>query len=327
MKKPSLCLSLTSEITTGVGSMSKINQQLQLPSGRRVGYDEYGARDGTPLFYFHGSPSTRLEWHLFGSDALANKLNIRVIVPDRPGLGRSQFQPGRRIGDWPDDVLALADHLKLGRFAVCGYSGGGPYAAACALKIPERLTRVGIVSGTAPFDEPSLSAGINRANLRFMRLARTKPWLSRLALRLIGLIVRFTPGRFIEGAIATLPAPDQAMLARPDFQQGFITMIREALLAGPRGAQWDTALMVSPWDFRPQDIRSAVYLWHGEKDGNAPLAMGRFMADAIPNSRVRFYPAEGHLSLVSKHIEEILNVLIASRSGSENPIGTPPVRC
>jgi len=291
--------------------MSKIHQQLRLPSGRLLGYDEYGASDGTPLFYFHGSPSTRLEWRLFGSDALANKLNIRVIVPNRPGLCRSQFQLGRRIGDWPADVIALAYQLNLTRFAICGYSGGGPYAAACALKIPERLTRVGIVSGTAPFDEPGLSAGINPANMRFMRLARTKPRISRLTLRLMSLIVRFAPRRFIEGAVATLPASDQAMLARPDFQQGFIAMIREALLAGPRGAQWDTALMVSPWDFQPQDIRLAVYLWHGEKDANAPPAMGRFMAAAIPNSQVRFYPDEGHISLLSKYIDEILDVLIA----------------
>ena len=291
--------------------MSKISQQLRLPGGRLLGYDEYGVPDGNPIFYFHGSPSTRLEWRLFGSDALANKLNIRVIVPDRPGLGRSEFQAGRRIGNWPDDVLALADQLKLARFAILGYSGGGPYAAACALKIPERLTRVGIVSGTAPFDEPGLTAGIHPTNLRFMQLARTKPWLSMLTLRLMGLMVRFTPRQFIEGAIATLPVPDQAVLARPDFRQGFIAMIREALLAGPRGAQWDTALMVSPWDFRPQDIQLAVYLWHGEKDGNAPLAMGGFMADAIPKSQVRFYPDEGHLSLISKYIEEILYVLIA----------------
>ena len=291
--------------------MSKISQQLRLPGGRLLGYDEYGVPDGNPVFYFHGSPSTRLEWRLFGSDALANKLNIRVIVPDRPGLGRSEFQAGRRIGNWPDDVLALADQLKLARFAILGYSGGGPYAAACALKIPERLTRVGIVSGTAPFDEPGLTASSHPTNLRFMQLTWTKPWLSRLTLLLMGLIVRFTPRQFIEGAIATLPVPDQAVLARPDFRQGFIAMIREALLVGPRGAQWDTALMVSPWDFRPQDIQLAVFLWHGEKDGNAPLAMGRFMADAIPKSQVRFYPGEGHLSLISKYIEEILYVLIA----------------
>jgi pimeloyl-ACP methyl ester carboxylesterase len=132
--------------------MSKTEQQLRLATGRLLAYDEHGAVDGTPIFYFHGSPSTRLEWHLFGSEAVARKLKVRVIVPDRPGLGRSDFQPGRRIGDWPADVIALADHLGLARFAVLGYSGGGPYAAACALRIPERLTHVGIVSGTGPFD-------------------------------------------------------------------------------------------------------------------------------------------------------------------------------
>ena len=287
------------------------NQHVRLPSGRLLAYHEYGGPDGAPIFYFHGSPSSSLEWDLFGGEALANRLYIRVIVPDRPGLGHSEFQPGRRIGDWPADVVALANQLTLDRFAVLGYSGGVPYAAACALKIPERLTRVGIVSGTAPFEEPGLSDGIDPTSLRFMQLARTKPRLSRLTLRLMGLMARFAPRQIVKAAMAGLPAPDQEMLTRPEFQGRFIAMIREALRAGPRGAQWDTGLMVSPWDFRPQDIQLAVYLWHGEKDGNAPLAMGRFMADAIPKSQVRFYPDEGHLSLISKYIEEILYVLIA----------------
>ena len=99
--------------------MSKTYQQLRL-AGRLLAYDEHGAADGTPIFYFHGSPSTRLEWHLFGSEALARKLNVRVIVPDRPGLGRSDFQPGRRISDWPADVIALADHLALAALPLLG---------------------------------------------------------------------------------------------------------------------------------------------------------------------------------------------------------------
>ncbi len=291
--------------------MTEINQHVRLPNGRLLAYDDYGGPAGTPVFYFHGSPSSRLEWDLFGGEELANSLNIRVIVPDRPGLGRSEFQSGRRIGDWPDDVVAVADQLALARFAVLGYSGGGPYATACALKIPERLTRVGIVSGTAPFDEPGLSSGIDPTSLRFMQLARTKPRLSRLTLRLMGLMARFAPRQIVKGAMATLPAPDQEMLTRPEFQDGFIAMIREALRAGPRGAQWDTALMIGSWDFRPQDVRSAVYLWHGELDRNAPLAMARYLTAAIPNCQSCFYSGEGHLSLISKHFEEILKVLIA----------------
>ncbi|WP_433966806.1 alpha/beta fold hydrolase [Tunturiibacter gelidiferens] len=291
--------------------MTKVNQQLRLPSGRLLAYDEYGAPDGAPIFYFHGSPSGKLEYGLFGGEVLADRLNIRMIVPDRPGLGRSEFQPGRQIGDWPADVVALADQLALARFAVLGYSGGGPYAAACALKIPERLTRVGIVSGTAPFDEPGLSAGIDSTSLRFMQLARTKPRLSRLTLRLMAIMARFAPHQIVKGAMATLPVPDQAMLTHPEFQDRFIAMIRGALRAGPRGAQWDTALMVGPWDFRPYDVRSEVYLWHGEMDASAPIAMGRYMAAAIPNSHAFSYAGEGHLSLISNYLEEILNLLIA----------------
>jgi pimeloyl-ACP methyl ester carboxylesterase len=194
---------------------------------------------------------------------------------------------------------------------VLGYSGGGPYAAACVLNIPQRLARVGIVSGAGPFDEPGLSASINPASLRFMQLARTKPWLSMLTMRLMGFMVRLAPRRVIAQTMAALPAPDQEMLAKPEFQRRYLAIIREALHAGPRGAQWDTALMVSPWDFRPQDIRVAVHLWHGEADINVPLAMGRYMSAAIPSSRPSFYPGEGHLSLMAKHTEEILNVLAA----------------
>jgi hypothetical protein len=51
--------------------------------------------------YFHGSPSTGLEWHLFGSESLTRKLKVRVIIPDRLGLGRSDFQPGRRSAIGP----------------------------------------------------------------------------------------------------------------------------------------------------------------------------------------------------------------------------------
>ena len=67
---------------------------------------------------------------------------MRLVVPNRPGIGGSAFLPNRRILDWFSDVLTLADTLGIERFAVAGVSGGGPYALACALSIPQRLTAV-----------------------------------------------------------------------------------------------------------------------------------------------------------------------------------------
>jgi len=144
-----------------------LNQTIKLADGRKLGYDEFGSQDGRPVFYFHGTPSSRLEWQLFGSDALAKALRLRLIVPDRPGMGLSSFAAGRRISDWPADVASLADHLGMQRFAVLGYSGGGPYAVACALALPERLTRVGVVSGAGPFDQPGLTDGSAQAICNF----------------------------------------------------------------------------------------------------------------------------------------------------------------
>jgi hypothetical protein len=54
-----------------------------------------------------------------------------------------------------------------------------------------------------------------------------------------------------------------------------------------------------------------VQLWHGEADANAPPAMRHYMAATIPNSHAYNYTGEGHLSLMAKYVEQILNVLAA----------------
>ena len=138
---------------------ARIDQQIKLQDGRMLGYAEYGVPDGMPVFYFHGFPSSRLDWQFFDCEDPVTELNARVIAADRPGFGLSDFQRGRRILGWPDDVAELADALQIDRFAVLGVSGGGPYAAACAFGIPGRLTWTGIVCGMGPSDAPGMVDG------------------------------------------------------------------------------------------------------------------------------------------------------------------------
>ena len=65
------------------GGTSRTNQRFKLPDGRVLGYDEHGSPSGAPAFYFHGTSSSRLDWRLFGSEALTERLGIRVIAPER----------------------------------------------------------------------------------------------------------------------------------------------------------------------------------------------------------------------------------------------------
>lgn len=291
--------------------MLKLNQQFRLPDGRRLGYDEYGAADGMPIFYFHGSPSARLEFGLFGSEALLQSLNVHLIAVDRPGMGLSDFQPDRRLLDFPRDLLALADALRFERFAVLAYSLGGPSSLACAYAIPERLTRVGVVSGAALFDHPELMQNVNEGTRRYLNLPRENPFASRLFLGMMNLTARFFPRVMIKNAISLLPEPDRAFLADPAIQQGFIKLLREAFRQGTRGAFHESLLAISDWGFRLEEIRTKLLLWHGELDQNVPVGMARYTAAAVPGCEAKYYPDEGHLSLFGSHAAKIIQSFVA----------------
>jgi len=291
--------------------MIGINQQMRLPDGRVLGYDEYGAPDGAPLIYCHGCPSSRLEWRLFADDALARALGIRAIVPDRPGMGLSDFLEGRTVLAWADDVRALADHLGLGRFAVLGYSAGAPYAAACALALSDRLTRVGFASGLAPFDAPGLIDEIAPANRRFWEQVTDRPRSARTMLRLMRVMATLAGGAMVRGVAAGLPEPDRAAIqADPSLQRAFLAMLRACLRPGVRGAFLDALLVASPWGFDLRDIGVPALLWHGEADENAPVAMARYMAGAMPRSTLELFPGQGHVSLLASRGADLLRALV-----------------
>src|SRR4029079_2709344 len=101
-----------------------------------------------PIMYFHGWPTSKLDARRLP----AQPFGQRIIAVDRAGFGLSDFCPGRQLVDWPSDVVGLANALGLDRFGILGVSGGGPYAAACAAEIPDRLTGMAIVGGLGPLD-------------------------------------------------------------------------------------------------------------------------------------------------------------------------------
>lgn len=290
--------------------MTNLNQLFRLKDGRRLGYNEYGSPSGKPLFYFHGAPTARIEYELFGSDGLLESLDLRVIAADRPGMGLSDFQPDRQLLDWPEDVSALADHLQIDRFAILAYSLGGPWGAACAFALPQRVSRVGIVSGYAPLTDPAIADSINEETRRYLRM-HEKPWLWGPFLWMGVPMAKYAPDRLVATASSVLPEPDRVLMSDEGFKRGFLAMIQEALRQGPRGALDESRLAGTDWGFDPHNIRTPVHIWHGEADRNAPVAMGHYLANRIPGSQAKFFPGEGHLSLFKKNAAEILRTLIA----------------
>lgn len=283
-------------------------KQLTLRDGRRLGYIEFGTPGGRPMLLCHGFPASRLDGRLV-HDA-ATRLRVRVIAPDRPGYGLSDFQPGRRISNWPRDVLELADALSLGRFPVLGVSGGGPYAIVCAGTIAERLTSFGIVCGLGQTDQGKHTAGMNSFARASFALARSAPPLSQLLNRALAPVLRTSPRLMLQLLAFQLPPPDRDALSNPATFAMFADSYREAFRQGGRGAALDLTLYAQPWETAVESIRVRCHLWHGEQDTTVPVAMGKRLAAMLPDCRARFYADEGHFSLPVRRMDEILSALV-----------------
>jgi len=284
--------------------IDRANQQIKLRDGRVLGYAEYGNLEGKPVFYFHGFPGSRLDWPFSDANDSATQLNARIIAIDRPGMGLSDSKRSREILDWPDDVVELADKLRLDRFAVLGISGGGPYAATCAYKIPERLTATTIVSGMGPLVAPQMKDGTS------WTIPGKPSLIRRLLLILFDMGLRKNPEQFVTRSKVQFPEPDRLLLDKPEVAKVYVEMLREAFRSGISGVYEEAKLYRRPWKFRLQDISVEVHLWHGELDVNVPVSVGHYVAGAIPNCHSIFLKEEAHLSLAYNHIRDILSVLV-----------------
>lgn len=272
-----------------------LDQTIQLHDGRTLGYAEYGLVRGNVLFYFGAS---RLEARFLAEQA--RKAGIRLIGLDRPGMGRSSFQKDRRLLDWPDDVLEVADRLQIDRFAVMGTSSGGPYALACAYKISERLTACGVVSGVGPVH---------------VRFYQRFPWLLIPLMWVMGRFFRneAEARKSIRRFTRSWPEADRQSLLLPEISDLWAASMVEAFRQGARGLTYDTLLGEGrPWGFKLENIAfPRVYLWHGEQDQDVPIVMGRAVADQLTSCQATYYPREGHFSVIVNHRREIVTTLMS----------------
>ena len=270
---------------------------VRLADGRVIAVEEYGDPAGPPVLYFHGWPASRLE------AGLIPDLPIRLLALDRPGYGRSTPHHARTLLDWPADVAAVADRLGLAKFHIVGLSGGGPYAAACALALPERVLGVAMVCPVPPPNGVHPRApGVGHL---FM-LGRHPVLARRLFSVLRPLLHRriITPRTLVGD---TLPPSDRACMT-PDLLAGLSRAWREGIGRGVHGAMSDAGIYARDWGVPFGDIRVPVTVWYGAEDSLIPLH-GLTPLQAIPGMTLRIVPGEGHYSLAIRHAHAILTSL------------------
>lgn len=263
---------------------------VQARAGRKIALEIYGAPTGTPVMWFHGIPSSRIGARVLHEQARSR--DVALIVPDRPGYGCSDPDPDRRVIDWPDDVCAIAEALRLPRFSLLGVSGGFQYVLATALAIPERIHRAGVVSAMGPLRAPGALVGIDPRMRLLYELGLRQPRVARLWFSSIG---RSDPHKVVRRQIRLLDDTDRDILSHPLQTTARVDDLSEAARQDTLASQLEGQLYVEHWDFEPADLKTPFHLWQGELDRTHPPAMGRYLAESIPCSNLHWRPGVGGL--------------------------------
>lgn len=276
---------------------------VELPDGRALAYAEYGAADGRPVFCFHGNPGSRLLWGLF--DGIATRQDVRVVAPERPGYGHSDFQSGRNLLDWPADVRALADRLGIDGFGVVGFSAGGPHAAACAHALADRLRGTVLVASVAP-------SGLQQYDGIYERgmadISRYVPGFSRAAFGAASWLADHWRSRFEAAIRANASEPDRELLEAPEGEV-LLEDAAEAFRRGGRGPAHEFPLLGEDWEFRPGEVDVPVTLWHGRRDATIDLDDSRAFGDALPEADLHVTDT-GHYSTLLENRAAILDAAV-----------------
>ncbi len=280
------------------------DRRARLSDGRWLGYGEYGDPEGKPILYFHGGLSSRLD--IAFADSFCQSKGIRLLAVDRPGIGLSEFLPNRTLLDWSNDIDELAQALKLEKFALLGWSAGGPYVLACAYKLSHYITRVGIAGGMCPINRKGAVQELGLFVDRILfPLSQHFPTLAAFLLTVASHLPASVLKWMLEQELSSLS--DRQVLASLSSKQA-TDFFYEAFRSGVQGIVEDYRVVGGEWGFKLQEIETEILLWQGEEDYLLPLAHAKYLADNLRFAHLTIVPNQGHF-LLRSILEQVLVTL------------------
>jgi pimeloyl-ACP methyl ester carboxylesterase len=107
--------------------------------------------------------------------------------------------------------------------------------------------------------------------------------------------------RFLAQSLKTMGDADREAMERPEMQEWFFDMTREALQQGGGPAAHEAGLYRQSWGFEVQRVTVKTHLWYGGADKTVPASAGRWLADRLPDSDYVLWPGHGHFTWMLGH--------------------------
>jgi 3-oxoadipate enol-lactonase len=239
------------------------------------------ASDGPPILFVHGLGGTGNVWHA-QRQGLAKF--FKVITIDLPGSGRSdKTERDYSMERWADQVMGLADALKLDKLTLVGHSMTTILAQKAAAKYGPRLNALVLCGPLTELPPAGKEAFVKRAE------SVLKEGMLAVADAVLG------------GALSPATREANPVLAG---------LYREMLLANDPAAyaaQCHALINGSARADQP-NIKCPTLILLGDQDGVTPLSMARAIAGSIARCAIRIIPATAHLTMAER--PEVFNATL-----------------
>jgi pimeloyl-ACP methyl ester carboxylesterase len=218
-------------------------------------------------------------------EELFAELGYSVLVPSRPGYGRTPLRTGRAPAGFADAAAELCGQLGIGRLAaVVGVSAGGPTAVTLAARHPhlvQRLLLLGAV-GFGPYPDRRTRLG---AHVVFNAVTEPVTWAG------VRLLLRLAPAVGLRVLLrGTSTVPVRELLAGLSDQHR-ATLLR--LFAGMRSGRGFLNDLRGAADVTAQ-VAQPVLVIASRQDGGVPFAHAQALAASLPHTDLVESAASSH---------------------------------
>ena len=277
---------------------------LTLADNRRLAYKEYGPVTGTPVIFCHSIIGSRQERPL-NLDSLASN-HIRLIVPDRPGIGLSDFLPEQSLLGWAEDIQQLTAQLNLDDFHVLGLGLGGPFAMAVCHHLSDHVKSLVLIDSTAPlFRDKEINANSSLFSYFMPKIGQLSKPLHRQLTAFIVSNLKRNPDRVLHQLNKGLNPCDREMFARDDVQALVKTTLAEIGPLTGDAVSLHQLLNEEDWGFDIGDIKVPIYLFYGNADP-VTTSWSTYLRKHLPDHHAFKVADSSFLQLLHVHWDYII---------------------
>ncbi|OJU01378.1 MAG: hypothetical protein BGN87_23285 [Rhizobiales bacterium 65-79] len=260
--------------------------------GAKLHYEVLGT--GPAVLMVHGFTNHGLVWAGQLADLLV--AGYQVVLTDLAGHGLSQPAVRKQtVPQLASDIIALLDHLKIRRAAVCGLSLGGMIAQVLAADFPERIGAVVIANSSAESSDPGTVKEIDAWIDLFEQADGPLKRLEAVWPKMLNDAYRASP------SAAAFKASWRRIVAR---------------IPGSSFANVARGLQEFNWSGRLDDIRQPALVIGSEFDRLFPPSICKQLADRIAGAELGIIAGGSHLSSLDspKPFNELLLKFFTARN-------------